>query len=137
MRRHIRIGDAQRRSTDAVLAQAMASGYLTWDEWHDRTASVRTATTVGALDAVTADLPVDRLRRQDPVARSERTAATRRDLRTRTAGWLGLAALLITIWLAVAIPTGAWYPWPVWPILGTGIGLVSHVLPARAALRSS
>lgn len=132
-----RIGDEDRRSADGVLAQAMSQGYLTLDEWQARSSQVLASATADELAAVTADLPVSRLHRDDPVRRTQRVAAARRDIRTRTVGWLGLAALMILIWLAVAIPTGAWYPWPIWPILGTGIGLVSHVLPARAALRDS
>ena len=130
-----RIGDDRRRDTDALLTSAMSLGYLSFDEWQLRTDQVRTAATAADLAAVTADLPVAELRRADPVRRASAADAARRTLRTSVAGWLALAALMIAIWLAVAIPTGAWYPWPVWPILGTGIGLVSHIAPVRAALR--
>lgn len=42
-------------------------------------------------------------------------------------------ALLVTIWL---LTTSSGYFWPVWPMLGWGIGLASHGLAARA-VRSS
>ena len=42
--------------------------------------------------------------------------------------------LLLTIWLAVGLTGGGWYPWPVWPALGWGIGVVGHVRSARAPL---
>ncbi len=135
--RTVRVGDDERRDVDGVLAQAMSLGYLTFDEWRARSDRVLAATTTAELATVTADLPVAELVRRDPARIAARTAGVRREIRTRTLGWLALAALMIVIWLAVAVPTGAWYPWPVWPILGTGIGLVSHVLPARAQLRSS
>lgn len=40
-----------------------------------------------------------------------------------------MAALSVGIWLTVAVTAGAWYFWPIWPILGGGIGVISHALP--------
>jgi hypothetical protein len=36
--------------------------------------------------------------------------------------------LLIVIWLttAIAFGDGAWFPWPIFPLVGWGIGLVIH-----------
>jgi hypothetical protein len=34
---------------------------------------------------------------------------------------------------AVGLTAGAWYFWPVWPILGAGIGVLGHALPNRIA----
>jgi hypothetical protein len=36
--------------------------------------------------------------------------------------YLAVMALLWLIWLA----TGAGHPWPVWPMLGWGIGVAGH-----------
>ncbi len=44
------------------------------------------------------------------------------------------SAVLIGIWLAVGLTAGAWYFWPVWPILGMGIGAVSHALGVRGCV---
>jgi len=38
--------------------------------------------------------------------------------------------------MVAAIAFGATYFWPVWPILGWGIGVASHVLPVRRQLAS-
>jgi hypothetical protein len=37
-------------------------------------------------------------------------------------------ALLIAIWLttAIAVGGGAWFPWPIFPLIGWGIGLALH-----------
>jgi hypothetical protein len=43
---------------------------------------------------------------------------------------------MISIWLPVAVTVGAWYFWPVWPIMGMGIGVVSHAVPVRSCARS-
>ena len=42
--------------------------------------------------------------------------------------YLLVIGLLVAIWLAVAIPVGggAWFPWPVFPLVGWGIGLFFH-----------
>jgi 2TM domain-containing protein len=41
--------------------------------------------------------------------------------------YLLVSALLIGIWLAVNLAfDGTWFPWPVFPILGWGIGLFFH-----------
>jgi hypothetical protein len=35
------------------------------------------------------------------------------------------------------IPQGAWDFWPVWPMLGAGIGVVAHAVPVRLATREA
>jgi hypothetical protein len=44
-----------------------------------------------------------------------------------------MVVIVLTVWLAVGLTAGAWYFWPIWPILGAGIGLVSHAIPVRFA----
>ena len=41
--------------------------------------------------------------------------------------------IVLRVWLAVGLTAGAWYFWPMWPILGGGIGVASHVIPVRFA----
>jgi len=40
--------------------------------------------------------------------------------------YLAVNALLVVVWLSVGIGAGAWFPWPVFPIAGWGIGLFFH-----------
>jgi len=40
------------------------------------------------------------------------------------------------VWAAVAATTGASYFWPIWPILGAAIGLVSHALAVRPVAKT-
>ena len=61
--------------------------------------------------------------RPTPTGRSPRSGAADAWVR-----WAALAALLIVVWLAVGIPTGAWYPWPIWPILGTAVCAVRQTV---------
>ena len=40
--------------------------------------------------------------------------------------YLAASVLMVMIWLAVGIGAGAWFPWPVFPIAGWGIGVFFH-----------
>ena len=50
----------------------------------------------------------------------------RREFHTHLTAYLLVNSLLVGIWLVVALTTGAWFPWPVFPLLGWGIGLAFH-----------
>ena len=47
-----------------------------------------------------------------------------------------MAVVVLAVWAAVAATTDATYFWPIWPILGGGIGLVSHALGIRPAVKT-
>ncbi|BBX18954.1 hypothetical protein CRI77_02245 [Mycolicibacterium duvalii] len=124
-----RAGDRQRDATAGVLGQALVEGYLDLAEYDARLQSVYDATTTPDLDRLTADLPVAQLRRHDPRRRAARRAAARRAFRIHLAAYLTMVVVVLTVWLAVGLSSGAWYFWPIWPIMGAGIGLVAHRLP--------
>jgi len=44
-----------------------------------------------------------------------------------------MVVVVLTVWLAVGLTAGAWYFWPIWPILGAGIGVLGHALPIKYA----
>ena len=129
-----RAGDRDREATADLLGQALAQGYLDLDEFDARLRQVYDAHTTPDLRQLTADLPVAELRRNDPRRHAARRAAARRGVALHAAGYLTMVVIVLTVWLAVGIGTGAWYFWPIWPILGAGIGVVSHALPVRHAL---
>ena len=56
-------------------------------------------------------------------------------MRLHLAAYLAMVVIVLTVWLAVALSAGAWYFWPIWPILGAGIGVVGHAVPIRLAMR--
>ena len=45
-----------------------------------------------------------------------------------------MVVIVLAVWLAVGLTAGAWYFWPIWPILGAGIGLIGHAVPIRFAM---
>lgn len=129
----VRAGDRDRERTAALLGQALAQGYLAMDEYEYRLQTAFAANTTADLRAVTADLPVTRLRHDDPRRREALRRAARRSVQIHLAAYLAMVVIVLTVWLAVGLTAGAWYFWPIWPILGAGIGLIAHALPVRFA----
>lgn len=113
----LRASDADRERVVALLREHAAAGRLDVDELDQRTEEAYGARTVEALGALSCDLPDDSLRAPKP-------ARVRIDpgLAGRIAPYVLVNLVLIAIWAA----TGGGYFWPLWPLLGWGIGLVSH-----------
>ncbi len=135
-----RAGDRDRQKTATRLGQALAQGYLEIDEYEQRVQVVFQTHTTGELNELLADLPLDRIRRADPRRRAARNAAARRGVRIHLGAFVAMTAVVLTVWAAVAVTTGASYFWSIWPILGAASGLVSHALavrPDRPATRSA
>jgi Flp pilus assembly protein TadB len=130
-----RAGDTDRQKMAARLGQALAQGYLRMDEYEERVQAVFQTQTSRELQQLVADLPLDRISRADPRRRAARLAAARRGLRIHLAAYLAMVAIVLTVWTAVALTAGAWYFWPIWPILGGAIGVFSHAVsvPGRRA----
>jgi hypothetical protein len=126
-----RVGDAERDEVAQRLAEATADGLLQFDELDERLSRVFAARTGGELAVVTADLPAEWLWERQRTERAARGAVeARRGLAAQVRWYLLVMAGLVAVWAAVGVTAHAWYPWPVWPALGWGIGLVKH---ARAA----
>lgn len=132
----IRAGDREREQTAGDLGQALAQGYLPMTEYEDRLGQAFAAHSTGELDQLVADLPVGRLRRNDPRRRAEQMRAARLSVRIHLGAYLTGVLLMLGIWLAVGLGGGGWYFWPVWPIMGWGIGVASHAIPILAHVRA-
>lgn len=127
----IRAGDREREQTANHLGSALAQGYLAMGEYETRLEAAFSAHTSAELGRLVADLPLAQMRRNDPRRREARRAAARRGVQIHLAGYLAMVVIVLTVWLAVGLTAGAWYFWPVWPILGAGIGVLGHALPHR------
>ena len=115
----VRAGDHERDRTANQLGKALAQGYLAMDEYETRLQAVFAAHTTAELRQLLADLPLDRLRRS---------------VHIHLAGYTAMVVIVLSVWLAVGLTEGAWYFWPIWPILGAGVGLASHAIPVRLAV---
>jgi hypothetical protein len=129
----IRAGDREREQTANQLGSALAQGYLAMGEYEARLQAAFAAHTTAELRQLVADLPLAQMRRNDPRRREARRAAARRGVQIHLAGYLAMVVIVLTVWLVVGLTVGTWYFWPVWPILGAGIGVLGHALPIRSA----
>ncbi|MFB1296010.1 DUF1707 domain-containing protein [Mycobacterium sp. pW049] len=127
----VRAGDREREETADLLGQALAQGYLAMAEYEARLQQVYYAHKTPDLRRLTADLPVAELRLNDPRRQAAKLAAAKRGIHLHLAAYLAMVVIVLTVWLAVGLGAGSWYFWPIWPILGAGIGVLSHALPIR------
>jgi len=141
---HIRAGDGDRQRVVAELQDHFVAGRLTTDELSERVQQTLAARTFGDLALVLHDLPPlqtmpapvsptdDRLtrreqRRADRLERRRYRHGGRRSLRSHAGSYFLVMGLLVAIWL---LTSPGHYFWPIWPMLGWGIGLASHTLAA-------
>lgn len=127
----IRAGDRERETTSGQLGLALSQGYLDMPEYERRVGLAFAAQTSGELRELVADLPLALLQRHDPRRREAQRAAARLSVRLHLAGYLLMVVIVLTVWTAVALSGGTTYFWPIWPILGAGIGVLGHVIPIR------
>ena len=123
----LRASDADRERVVEKLRGHFASGRLSDDELSARIEAVYRGRTVGELEALVADLPSDR----PPLpARPRRRGALEASVRVHATIFAVVNLALIAIWAAA----GGGYFWPIWPILGWGIGLGMHAAPLIAGV---
>ena len=109
----LRASDADRERVAERLRAAAGEGRLSSDELEERLESAFSARTGAELEPLVGDLP--------PVG-----APRRRERRSlwdseHVRAYVGVSVMLVVIWAL----TGADYFWPIWPILGWGIGVVA------------
>jgi hypothetical protein len=114
---HLRVSDTERDHAADRLREHAGAGRLSMDELATRLETALAAHTQGELGALFEDLPAQPRRAPSSRARAKALA-----LRLHLSAYLGVSLAMIAIWAA----TGAGYFWPLWPILGWGIGVASH-----------
>jgi hypothetical protein len=118
---HLRVGDAERESVASRLADHHAAGRLTFEELDERLTATWSARTRTELADILVDLPTPAPPRPAP--------PVQRPAPTAVAGWrthlVSYLAVIAGLWLIWAL-AGSGYPWPIWPMLGWGLGLLGH-----------
>jgi class 3 adenylate cyclase len=119
----LRASDADRERVAARLREHYGDGRLSDEDLSERVEAAYRAGTVSELAVLTADLPAPP-RPPGPRRRSGFETSVRIHFTT----FLLVNLLLIGIWAA----SGGGYFWPIWPILGWGIGVGCHAAPLLA-----
>ena len=122
----LRASDSEREQVAGVLRDHAAQGRLDVDELADRLERAYAARTRTELAVLTRDLPEEPSVRH----RSARDKA-RRELREHVVAYALVNLFLIGIWAA----SGAGYFWPIWPLLGWGIGVAAHASETLLGVR--
>ncbi len=111
----LRASDADRERVAERLRAAAGEGRLTADELEERLERAFSGKTGAELAPLVADLPAT-------VSSPGPTAGRRRGPdRDHLRAYVAVNLLLVAIWAL----TGAGYFWPIWPILGWGIGVIA------------
>ncbi len=126
----IRASDSERENVVALLCEAAGEGRLDVDELEGRLDRAHAARTRAELAVLTRDLPVTAPTSAKPV----RPRRRHQELGKHASVFLLVNVLLLGIWAA----SGGGYFWPVWPLLGWGLGLAKHAAGALppASLRT-
>lgn len=136
--RTVRAGNDDRQRVMDLLQAHYVAGRLTGAELEERIERALSARTLADLDVLLADLPraeaavAPRASRDRRAGREHRRERGEKSFKAHATSYLLVMALLVAIWL---LTTPGGYFWPVWPMLGWGIGLASHGLAARGLSR--
>ena len=119
----LRASDADRERVVECLREHYGAGRLSDEELSERVELVYGVRKMSELRALTADLP-------SPPERGSghRRSALEASVRIHLAVYVVVNVMLVAIWAA----SGGGYFWPVWPILGWGIGVGCHAAPLLA-----
>ncbi|WP_281180178.1 DUF1707 SHOCT-like domain-containing protein [Actinomadura hibisca] len=127
----LRASDADRNTTLEQLGDALAEGALDTPEYNRRLEQAVTATTVGQLTALTADLPVSRtaLAKAEAARKAAQAQADKHEWRNEWGYWGGGALIMTVIWTINCVREhDLTFFWPVWPLGIWGAILLSYAL---------
>jgi class 3 adenylate cyclase len=138
-RRALRASDADRERTAAALRDHFGAGRISDDELGERIALAYDSKTLAELDGLMLDLPSSESAlpatsppRRTPAQRTRTKAghALATSVRIHVTIYVVVNVMLIAIWAA----SGGGYFWPIWSMLGWGIGLGGHAAPLLAGV---
>jgi hypothetical protein len=120
----LRASDAERELAAAALREHAAEGRVTMEELDQRAQAAFAARTRKDLQALFEDLPG-----QLPDRPGRKLQAKARAHSAHVRAYVLVSLGLVAIWAL----TGTGYFWPLWPIMGWGIGVASHTAGWRTA----
>jgi hypothetical protein len=138
----LRIGDAERNSTAALLRRHAAEGRLTLDELDERLGRAYAAKTAADLNELLVDLPA--IRPEVELIKPSDKPAPAQERRPAEGGrgrpgfnrliwgsYISSNIIVFVIWLCVGLTGGSWYPWFLWVAGPWGAVLLSREVQAR------
>ncbi|MGZ4436227.1 MAG: 2TM domain-containing protein [Nocardioides sp.] len=66
----------------------------------------------------------------DPRSQAIRSLKAKQEFQGHLVAYLAVNAVFVMIWLVIGWRSGAWFPWPLFPIAGWGIGIAMHAWTA-------
>ncbi len=114
----LRVSDRERERVVELLSEHAAEGRLTLEELDARTEAAHTARTRSELAALIADLPASD-GSGTTAGRMTRTHSSRPS--RQLVAFVAVNLVLVAVWAL----SGGGYFWPIWPMLGWGIGVLA------------
>jgi class 3 adenylate cyclase len=137
-RRELRAADRDREEAAQTLREHYTAGRLSDEEFGTRVEEAYRARTLAELETLTLDLPAPgvALPPARKTARPTEHTLTRggRGLRTSVQIHLTIYVLVNVLLIGIWAVTGAGYFWPIWPIMGWGVGVGAHAAPLIAGV---
>jgi hypothetical protein len=115
--RSVRASDEDRERVAQELSRQASAGRLTPDELDERLGAAYAARTESELERLTDDLPAA----PAPAARSRDVALRRARFQHRAAGAMLTVLVCVAVWAATSAHSSFW---PIWVMLGVGVGVV-------------
>jgi class 3 adenylate cyclase len=120
----LRASDADRERIATLLRDHYGAGRLSDEDLSERVEAAYGARSMSELQALTADLPSP----ARPSQHRRRRSGLEVSFRIHLTVYILVNVMLVAIWAA----SGGGYFWPVWPLLGWGIGVGAHGAPLLA-----
>jgi hypothetical protein len=135
----LRASDADRDVVHRALGEAFAHGRIDREELDERSDRVNSARTLGDLPPVLADLVpptglVPVATGSSPDVRSQAVARWERSRREALMTFLTPTLICWAIWAATMFGS---FPWPIFVMIGTGMGLVSTMVRKQDMIESN
>ena len=125
----LRASDKDRNVVTEILADAFAEGRLDPEEYQTRLDRALTLRTLGEITPLVQDVwLVGRPTGKQAAPRSKAEKGFDIAIGAGLGSWLLVAVITNIIWLATSIGGGFYYYWPIWPMLGVGIGVVAALI---------
>lgn len=122
----LRASDQDRHVVTSILGDAYAEGRLDPEEYQERLDKALTVRTLGEVTPLVQDIwLVGRPTGRPAAPRSGLERGLDVAVGAGIGTWLLVAVVTNVIWLVTSIGSGFGYYWPIWPMLGVGIGVVA------------